>query len=98
MFNQIERNLAYIIPLLRSTGKKNCTNLARTDSKSTAKKLLQFLEDIQPDKEELEYLLMYLSTALYGNSLQLFTVLTGIGRNGKSKFVELLKEVFGKNS
>lgn len=45
VFNQIERNLAYIIPLLRSTGKKNCTNLARTNSKSTAKKLLQFLKE-----------------------------------------------------
>ena len=45
VFNQIERNLAYIIPLFRSTGKKNCTNLARTNSKSTAKKLLQLLKE-----------------------------------------------------
>jgi SRSO17 transposase len=45
MFNQIERNLAYIIPLFRSTGKKNCSNLARTNSKTTAKKLLQFLKE-----------------------------------------------------
>ncbi len=45
MFNEIERNLAYIISLIRSTGKKNCTNLARTTSKINAKKLLQFLKE-----------------------------------------------------
>ena len=45
LFNTIERNLAYIIPLIRSTGKKNCTNLARTTSKTNAKKLLHFLKE-----------------------------------------------------
>jgi len=44
MFNEIELNLAYIIPLLRSTGKKNCTNLARTTSKTNTKNLLQILK------------------------------------------------------
>ena len=45
MFNKIELNLSYIISLLRSTEKKNCTNLARTTSKTNAKKLLQLLKE-----------------------------------------------------
>lgn len=57
--------------------------------------LLHFLNDIQPDKKEREYLLTFLSTALFGNSLELFTILTGKGRNGKSKLIELLKMTFG---
>ena len=57
--------------------------------------LVQFLEDIQPNKLERDYLLTYLSTALFGNSLELFTILTGQGRNGKSKLIELLKMTFG---
>jgi P4 family phage/plasmid primase-like protien len=58
-------------------------------------KLLNFLSDIQPNKVELDYLLTYLSTGLYGNTLELFTVLTGTGRNGKSKIIELLDKTFG---
>jgi P4 family phage/plasmid primase-like protien len=57
--------------------------------------LLQFLEDIQPKKEEREYMLTYMSICLVGNLLELFTILTGCGRNGKSKIVELLKITFG---
>jgi len=57
--------------------------------------LLQFLQDIQPNKEERDYMLTYLSIGLVGNLLELFTILTGCGRNGKSKLVELLKTTFG---
>jgi P4 family phage/plasmid primase-like protien len=57
--------------------------------------LLKFLEDIQPNKEEREYMLTYLSIGLIGNQLELFTILTGCGRNGKSKLVELLKDTLG---
>ena len=57
--------------------------------------LLQFLEDIQPNKEEREYMLTYLSIGLIGNKLELFTILTGSGRNGKSKLIELLKLTLG---
>jgi P4 family phage/plasmid primase-like protien len=57
--------------------------------------LLRFLEDIQPNKEERDYTLTYLSVGLCGNLLELFTILTGCGRNGKSKLVELLKLTFG---
>jgi P4 family phage/plasmid primase-like protien len=57
--------------------------------------LLQFLQDIQPNKEERDYMLTYFSIGLIGNLLELFTILTGCGRNGKSKLVELLKFTFG---
>ncbi len=57
--------------------------------------LLQFLEDIQPNKVERDYLLTFLSTALFGNSLKLFTILTGKGCNGKTTLIELLKMTFG---
>lgn len=59
--------------------------------------LLQFLHDILPDKDDFEYALTYISHALYGNTLELFTILTGAtGSNGKSKLVEILKKTFGK--
>lgn len=57
--------------------------------------LKTFLSDIQPEESELRYLLTYLSIGLKGNLLELFTILTGTGRNGKSKIIELLKETFG---
>jgi len=57
--------------------------------------LLTFLQDIQPNKQELDYMLTYLSIGLVGNLLELFTILTGCGRNGKSKLIELLKATFG---
>ena len=60
-------------------------------------RLLKFLEDIQPIKEDRDYLLTYLSTCLFGtNELQHFVILTGEnGRNGKSKLTELLSFTFG---
>lgn len=57
--------------------------------------LVHFLDDIQPDKKERDFLLTYLSLALYGNILEWFTILTGEGRNGKSKLIELVKKTFG---
>jgi P4 family phage/plasmid primase-like protien len=58
--------------------------------------LLKFLEDIQPNKEEREYMITYLSTGLIGNLLELFTIFTGSGRNGKSKLVDLIELTFGE--
>ena len=58
--------------------------------------LLKFLEDIQPNKEEREYMLTYLSIGLVGNLLELFTIFTGCGRNGKSKLVDLIELTFGE--
>ena len=58
--------------------------------------LIQFLEDILPDKDDREYLLTYLSSGLIGiNVCELFTILTGKGRNGKSKFVDLVSITLG---
>ena len=54
-----------------------------------------FLCDIQPVEEERNYILTYFSICLVGNLLELFTILSGIGRNGKTKFVELVKMTFG---
>ncbi len=58
--------------------------------------LLKFLEDIQPNKEERDYMLTYLSIGLVGNLLELFTIFTGSGRNGKSKLVDLIELTFGE--
>jgi P4 family phage/plasmid primase-like protien len=60
------------------------------------KDLLKFLEDIQPNEKEREYMLTYLSIGLFGNMLELFTILSGNGRNGKSKIIELLGETLGE--
>lgn len=57
--------------------------------------LLQFLQDIQPNKEERDYMITYLSIGLIGNILELFTILTGCGRNGKSKLIDLIEITFG---
>lgn len=58
--------------------------------------LLNFLIDILPEQSDRDYLLTYLSSALTGlNSTELFTILTGEGRNGKSKFNDLVQITFG---
>lgn len=57
--------------------------------------LLKFLHDILPDEKEYEYFMLYLSHGLHGNVLELFTILTGVGRNGKSKILELIVLTFG---
>lgn len=49
--------------------------------------LSKFLSDIQPNDIERDFLLTYISHALYGNMLEWFTILTGCGRNGKSKLI-----------
>lgn len=58
--------------------------------------LQNFLDDILPIVDDKEYLLKYISTGLLGiNMCELFTVLSGKGRNGKSKFVELCAHTLG---
>ncbi|KXS10216.1 hypothetical protein M427DRAFT_37593 [Gonapodya prolifera JEL478] len=55
-----------------------------------------FFTDIQPDGEELTYLMTYLSTMLHGGtSEQIFTIFTGRTRNGKGVLADLVKEVLG---
>lgn len=65
------------------------------------KDLDQFLEEILPNEDDREYLLIFLASGLIGlNICELFTILTGKGRNGKSKFIDLvaitLGEYFGR--
>lgn len=60
------------------------------------KELIQFIQDIMPEEKEREYLLTYLSHGLHGNTLELLTILTAQGRNGKSKLIELINITFGQ--
>jgi P4 family phage/plasmid primase-like protien len=56
----------------------------------------KFLEDIQPNETERNYMITYFSLSLIGiNTQEIFNVMTGVGRNGKSKFAELLNLTFG---
>lgn len=57
--------------------------------------LLQFLEDILPDKKDRDELLTYLSSGLVGNIFNKTMVLYGNGANGKSTLLELLYETTG---
>ena len=40
--------------------------------------LIKFLEDIQPNEQDRDYMMTYLSCALYENEHELFTVLTEV--------------------
>ena len=58
--------------------------------------LTKFLEDIQPNKLERDYMLTAFSLSLIGsNTQELLHILSGSGRNGKSKLAELLSLSFG---
>lgn len=58
--------------------------------------LLTFLNDILPNNDDREYFLTYLSSALIGlNVCEFFTILTGKGRNGKSKLIDLISYTMG---
>jgi phage/plasmid-associated DNA primase len=59
--------------------------------------VLKFIEDIQPNKDNREYLLLFLSTCLNKNTEELFTIFTNTsGRNGKSKLISLLSFTLGE--
>lgn len=56
----------------------------------------KFLEDIQPNETERNYMTTYFSLSLIGiNTQEIYNIMTGVGRNGKSKFAELLSLTFG---
>jgi P4 family phage/plasmid primase-like protien len=58
--------------------------------------LKKFLSDIQPYEDERDYILTICSLSLVGiNTQELFHIFSGNGRNGKSKFAELLSLSFG---
>lgn len=56
----------------------------------------KFIRDIMPNKDVRKYLLTIAASCLDGlNRDEKFYILTGAGRNGKSKFVQLLQETLG---
>ncbi len=60
------------------------------------KNLIKFLKDIIPNDDDRKFLLTYYATGLIGKNLEeIFVILTGTGRNGKSKICELIKLTFG---
>lgn len=59
--------------------------------------VLDFIKDILPDKQVRKYLMLVSASCLdYVNREEKFYILTGQGRNGKSKFMELLMSSLGE--
>jgi len=58
--------------------------------------VIKFFEDIQPEKEERDYLLTFIASILENtNAEEIWHIFNGIKRNGKSKLSELLAITFG---
>jgi P4 family phage/plasmid primase-like protien len=61
------------------------------------KTVLQFFEDIQPDEEERDYLLLFLSSLLHGMTKEeTFHIFTGAAANGKSLLRDLIMAMLGE--
>lgn len=61
------------------------------------KEVMNFMNEILPNKEVREYFLKVAASCLDGiNRDEKFYILTGRGRNGKSKVVQLIQEVLGQ--
>lgn len=56
-----------------------------------------YFNQLFPDEEVKQYILMFLSTCLSGELLQRFHIFTGDGENGKSRLMEFLERFFGKH-
>lgn len=77
-----------------------CTNIGYTPLHQLDKKLVNevitFMNQLFPDKELCEYMWDHAASVLYGkNTNQTFNIYIGTGRNGKSKFVELMTSILG---
>ena len=60
------------------------------------KEIKQFFKDIQPDKDQREFLLTFMGSCLVGTAKdEIYTIFTGVKRNGKTTCVELLNLVLG---
>lgn len=60
--------------------------------------LNNFLKQVMPKEDELDFLLLVLSTTLYGNTLDKFIIATGAGGNGKDTlFTNLMPSVICDN-
>ena len=74
----------------------NVNKIKYDPNSDEAKELNKFFEDIQPDKENREFLLKRLASCIHGMTKEeLFFILTGIGANGKTKLFELIRAGFG---
>ena len=77
-----------------------CTNIGYTPlhqlDKNLVSEVVTFMNQLFPDKELCEYMWDHAASVLYGkNTNQTFNIYIGTGRNGKSKFVELMTSILG---
>jgi len=81
----------------------NCTNIDYVEYDETCsdhvkirKEIEEFMQQLFPVPELNEYMWDHLSSTLIGtNENQTFNMYTGVGRNGKSKLVELMEKCLG---
>lgn len=77
-----------------------CTNIGYTSLHKLDAKVVNevttFMNQLFPDKELCEYMWDHAASVLYGKNMnQTFNIYIGTGRNGKSKFVELMTSILG---
>ena len=73
----------------------NCGREWREPSAAQLKKVRDVIESIQPDEDERKMLVSVLRNGLSGVRPELFIILTGEGRNGKSLLVEWIQFLAG---
>lgn len=78
-----------------------CTNIPyvvlNESNASIVAEITEFMEQLFPEQELREYMWDHAASALIGrNDNQTFTMLTGEGRNGKSKFIQLMSMCLGE--
>lgn len=74
---------------------KNCGREWREPSAAQLEKVQSVIESIQPDEDERKSLVSVLRNGLSGVRPELFIILTGEGRNGKSLLVEWIQFLAG---
>lgn len=77
-----------------------CTNIGYTPLQHLDAKVVNevgtFMNQLFPDKELCDYMWDHAASVLYGKNMnQTFNIYIGTGRNGKSKFVELMTSILG---
>jgi P4 family phage/plasmid primase-like protien len=77
-----------------------CTNTAylpiENASLAVQDEIHEFMKQLFPDEPLRKYMWEHAASVLIGlNSNQTFNIYTGVGRNGKSKFVELMTSILG---
>jgi P4 family phage/plasmid primase-like protien len=77
-----------------------CTNIGYTPlhqlDPKVVDEVITFMNQLFPDKELCEYMWDHAASVLYGKNMnQTFNIYIGTGRNGKSKFVELMSSILG---